>query len=425
MVYSSSPSASKAMVWCRMVMMEHCLNPTSSIIRAISRQSATVFFSRGDIGMITVIFILLRIFCVVIRIIISNVAKDLPMAQSAKHTVIHPDGDIPQDATTLVDLLEGQPSFARKLKQHQLALRRRPITTLQINIGKRCDLACSHCHVEAGPKRTENMTYDTAARLVDLLTKEENIKTVDITGGAPELNPNFRFLVSSARAAGKSVIDRCNLTVLFEKGQEDTAEFLAQHHVIVFASLPCYSAENVNKQRGGGVFGKSIDALQLLNQLGYGDPASSLELNLVYNPIGAHLPPSQTELEQEYHSRLLEDFGIRFNNLYTITNMPIKRYLHYLHREEKYHEYMQLLIDNFNIQATQSVMCLDLCSISWDGFIYDCDFNQMIDIPIGRQNLSIWDIDSFADLPDTIAIDNHCYGCTAGAGSSCGGALVE
>lgn len=296
---------------------------------------------------------------------------------------------------------------------------------LQINVGKFCNQACSHCHVEAGPKRTEIMEQKTAERLIELLDRSPTIHTVDITGGAPELNPHFRYLVREARQRGKAVIDRCNLTVFFEKGQEETAHFLKNHRVNITASLPCYSKENVDKQRGNGVFDKSIRALRILNELGYGRDNTGLELDLVYNPVGAFLPPPQEKLEADYKKELKELFGIEFNRLYTITNMPIKRFLDFLNRTGQWEDYMTSLVNHFNPQAALGVMCRNLISIGWDGQIYDCDFNQMLEMPIGGKRRTIWDIESFdALVAGDIAFADHCYGCTAGAGSSCGGALI-
>ena len=326
---------------------------------------------------------------------------------------------------SVLPLADEQMDFADAILRHKLRIRRDKIKTLQVNIGRKCDLACSHCHVEAGPKRTENMTGRTVDRLIELLADAEHADTVDITGGAPELNPHFRRFAAEARRLGKTVLDRCNLTVFFQPGQSDTPEFLAEHGIQVIASLPCYSPENVDKQRGRGVFGKSMKALKRLNKLGFGMPNSDLILNLVYNPVGEHLPPPQAQLESDYKIRLREHLGVEFNSLYTITNMPIRRYVHYLRRENKLDEYMQLLIDNFNAKAALGVMCTELVSISWDGKIYDCDFNQMLEIPINYSPKTIWQIDSLDSLPRGIAFDNHCYGCTAGAGSSCGGALLE
>ena len=317
-------------------------------------------------------------------------------------------------------------SFERALEGHRLApLRRRAVATLQVNIGRLCDLACHHCHVEAGPKRTENMSFRTAERVVELVGTSPGITLVDLTGGAPEMNPNFRFLVREARALGRQVIDRCNLTVLFLPGQEDLAEFLAEHEVAVVASLPCYTKENVDKQRGRGVFGMSIEGLKLLNRLGYGGPGSLLALDLVYNPLGALLPPPQRELEARYRVELAELFGIEFHHLFTITNMPIKRFAHDLARQGKEEEYLSLLVNHFNPESVSGLMCRDLVSVAWDGTLHDCDFNQMLEIPLGGRPRTIWDLDDLGALEgEPIATARHCFGCTAGAGSSCGGALV-
>ena len=255
-------------------------------------------------------------------------------------------------------------------------------------------------------------------------------RTVDLTGGAPELNPSFRFLVEQNRQDGRHVLDRCNLTVLFEPGQEDLAEFLADHQVEIFASLPCYSEENVAAQRGHGVYEKSIAALRQLNALGYGQDGSGLVLNLVYNPVGAHLPPPQQNLEADYKRELGERFGLTFNNLLTITNMPIARFAHSLERDGKLAEYMELLAQAFNPATLDSLMCRHLVSISWDGYVYDCDFNQMLDLRLGNGTPLRLGEHSAASLirrliGRDIRLDSHCYGCTAGAGSSCGGALAE
>lgn len=316
-------------------------------------------------------------------------------------------------------------SFAKKLSEHHLVLGREKITTLQVNIGKRCNQACHHCHVESTPLRTENMDQRTAERLVQVIRQSPSLKVVDITGGAPEMNPHFRYFVREIRKMGISVIDRCNLTILFEKGQEDTAEFLRDQGVQIVASLPCYSRDNVEKQRGRGVFGKSIEALQNFNRLGYAKPGSGLTLDLVYNPLGASLPPSQEKLEKDYKKELKELFDIEFNRLYTITNMPIKRFLQDLERGQKLESYMELLANAFNPHAVDGVMCKSLVSISWDGKIFDCDFNQMLEMDAETQGRDIWTLNSFSDLENgSIKVANHCYACTAGAGSSCGGALT-
>jgi radical SAM/Cys-rich protein len=317
------------------------------------------------------------------------------------------------------------PSFAEALRVHGLRLPRTPLEILQVNVGKLCDLACHHCHVEAGPKRTEIMQAATAARILKLLAEAPGVHTVDLTGGAPEMNPHFRTLVRGARALGKTVIDRCNLTILFRPGQADTAEFLAAQGVKVIASLPCYTQANVEKQRGLHVFNPSIRALQKLNALGYGREGSGLELDLVYNPIGATLPPPQDKLEMDYRRELTEHFGIVFNRLFTITNMPIKRFLHLLEREGRCEQYMQTLLDAFNPHAATRVMCRNLLSVDWRGRLYDCDFNQALELPQGGRRRTLWDIENLAEVErDPIAFAGHCYGCTAGAGSSCGGALT-
>lgn len=310
-------------------------------------------------------------------------------------------------------------SFAQTFKSHGLEITRFLPETLQINLGKRCNQACLHCHVEAGPNRTENMDGETFERLLLLIKNSPTIKTIDITGGAPELNPYFKKLVQFSRELGLEIIDRCNLTVLFEPGQEDTALFLKENKVRIVASLPCYSKENVEAQRGKDVFDKSIRALRLLNSLGYG--SSQLILDLVYNPSGPFLPPSQKKLQEKYKTELKELFGIEFNQLFTITNMPIKRFLDDLKRSNKLNEYMELLVNSFNPSSAQSVMCRSLISIGWDGKIYDCDFNQMLEMPIGN----IWEISSFEDLSkEPITFANHCFGCSAGEGSSCTGILI-
>lgn len=316
--------------------------------------------------------------------------------------------------------------FSETLRLKGVRLERKPLEILQVNVGKLCNQACLHCHVEAGPKRTEIMERKTVDRILELLSLEPSIHTVDLTGGAPELNPHFREFVTGIRKQGKEVIDRCNLTVLFEKGQEDTARFLRDQGVQIVASLPCYSKENVEQQRGHGVFDKSIRGLQSFNELGYGRAGSKLKLNLVYNPLGAFLPPEQKELEAEYKAELRELFGIEFNELFTITNMPIKRFLRDLERSGKLQEYMDLLLSSFNAQAALGVMCRSLVSVGWDGQLYDCDFNQMLEIPLNWKKRTIWDIQRLSELAsEPIALADHCYGCTAGAGSSCGGALVE
>lgn len=318
-----------------------------------------------------------------------------------------------------------KPGFAAALAEHgHPPLSRKPLTTLQINLGKRCNLACLHCHVGAGPKRKERMDARTAGRVLDLLAQTPEIELVDLTGGAPELNPQFRRLVKVARAHGRRVIDRCNLTVLWEPNQDDLPEFLAEQRVEVVASLPCYGPENVDKQRGRGAFAGSIRALRRLNGLGYGQPGSELSLTLVYNPVGPALPPAQGPLEACYRERLREDFGIEFHHLITITNMPLDRFAATLQREDKLETYQDLLQSNFNPDTLAHLMCRTLISVSWDGALFDCDFNQMQGLPIANRPRSIWDIEDFGTLGrGLVATGLHCFGCTAGAGSSCSGAL--
>jgi radical SAM/Cys-rich protein len=321
------------------------------------------------------------------------------------------------------------PSFAARVRQAGGPLRRAGIDTVQINVGKLCNQACLHCHVDAGPKRTEIMDRRTAELALEFVRASE-AQTVDITGGAPELNPSFRFLVEQARHDGRRVLDRCNLTVLLEPGQEDLAEFLARLQVEIIASLPCYLEANVEKQRGRGVYDKSIAALRRLNALGYGQEGSDLVLNLVYNPVGVHLPPPQAQLEADYKRELGSRFGIRFNHLYTITNMPIARFAHSLEREGKLAAYLELLATAFNPATLDSLMCRHLVSLSWDGFVYDCDFNQMLDMRLGASRPFRLGERPARELVRRlerrdILVDAHCYGCTAGAGSSCGGTLIQ
>jgi radical SAM/Cys-rich protein len=314
--------------------------------------------------------------------------------------------------------------FSAVLRDHSLApLRRDKITTLQVNLGKLCNQACHHCHVEAGPKRTEIMPRHVAERVIELLERNPGVTRVDLTGGAPELNPHFRWLVAEARRLGRAVIDRCNLTVLFEPGMDDLAEFLAANAVRVVASLPCYTAENVEKQRGHGVFRKSIEGLELLNALGYGR-ASGLPLDLVYNPIGPFLPPAQEKLEAKYKEELSRLFDIEFNALLTITNMPIRRFAHALERSGQHEAYMGLLVNHFNPSTVGELMCRSLISVGWDGRLFDCDFNQMLELPLGAGERTVWDIDRLDAVAGArITVASHCLGCTAGAGSSCSGAL--
>lgn len=317
-------------------------------------------------------------------------------------------------------------SFNESLNRYQIKIQRTAVEVLQINIGKRCNQACHHCHVESSPLRTENMELKTVDRIIELINASPSIHTIDITGGAPELNPHFRHLVIEARKLQKRIIDRCNLTVLFEPGQEETAYFLKEYGVEIVASLPCYSKETVEKQRGHGVFNKSVEALRLFNKLGFGMERSPLQLNLVYNPSGPFLPPDQQKLQTAYKKELRELFGIEFNHLYTITNMPIRRFFNDLRRPGNLDEYMTLLANSFNPHAANGIMCRNLVSVAWDGGLYDCDFNQMLELPLGAKVKNIWDLESFSELNQRpITFADHCYACTAGAGSSCGGALEK
>jgi len=303
-------------------------------------------------------------------------------------------------------------------------IRRKSISTLQVNLGYVCNLSCAHCHVNAGPGRTESMGAETADQIV-LLLERLSPACLDLTGGAPELNPHFRRLVSAARERGIEVIDRCNLTILFEPGQEDLAPFLADQGVTITASLPCYLEENVNRQRGKGVYDDSVRALRLLNRLGYG-VEERLPLNLVYNPLGPVLPPPQQQLEADYKRELASRYGIVFNRLLTIANMPISRFGATLLANGDYRGYMKLLRDNFAPENLDTVMCRSLVSVDWRGYLYDCDFNQMLALPAlaGDRRAHIRDL-LVDDGLHTAAIvtGEHCYGCTAGQGSSCGGAL--
>jgi len=303
------------------------------------------------------------------------------------------------------------------------ALRRRAVDTLQLNLGYLCNQSCTHCHVNAGPKRTELMSLETINTVIALLDSGQ-IKLLDLTGGAPEMNPHFKYLVTEARKRGVDVIDRCNLTILDEPGYEDMAEFLAQQGVKVTASLPCYLEDNVDRQRGKGVFDASIRGLQKLNALGYG---TTLELNLVFNPQGAALPPPQEALEADYKQVLGEKFGIVFNHLFTITNMPIARFGSTLISKGQFTTYMDLLKSAYKPENLQSVMCRTLISIDWQGHLFDCDFNQQLGMPMRDGQGKAMHVTALAlkaaeGLP--IVVGDHCYGCTAGQGSSCGGALA-
>ena len=304
------------------------------------------------------------------------------------------------------------------------AIRRGKLDTLQVNLGYRCNQSCLHCHVNAGPKRKEVMSRDNIDVVLQFLI-ENKIAKLDLTGGAPELNPDFRYLVEQARKHNVHVIDRCNLSILFEDGQQHLAAFLANHQVEVVASLPCYQKENVDAQRGNGVYLKSMLAMRLLNEHGYGKPGSGLILNLMYNPGGAYLPPAQQQLEADYKRELHSRFGIEFNHLYTLTNMPIQRFGSTLISKGEFEDYMALLKQSFSPANLETVMCRNLVSIDWQGFVYDCDFNQMLDLPLqqGQKKIHISQLQVNAMQDHPVVIADHCYGCTAGQGSSCGGAL--
>ena len=326
--------------------------------------------------------------------------------------------------------------FAQRLDRDGQVLVRDALKTLQLNVGKMCNLACSHCHVEAGPQRTEIMTQSTMQRLLDWIDEHQLVLGMaDLTGGAPEMNPHFRWLVNQLRRRGIHVMDRCNLVILNEPGYEDMAAFLAQNRVEISASLPCYLQDNVDKQRGKGVYDGSIQALQKLNHAGYGQPDSGLRLDLVYNPVGYSLPPAQHTLEADYRQHLLDDWGIVFNKLWTLTNMPVKRFEHALKRDGMYDTYMQQLVDAHHADNVPQVMCKTLVSVGWQGSVYDCDFNQMLQMPLVGQQLGeehvveaeskkLWEFTPAQLIDRAIATGSHCFGCTAGAGSSCTGALT-
>ena len=301
-------------------------------------------------------------------------------------------------------------------------IERNDLTILQVNLGYKCNQRCLHCHVNAGPNRTEMMDKVNVDRVIHF-AKENNIKTVDLTGGAPEINKYFTYLIESCTRNGIHVIDRCNLTILNEKGMESLPIFLSDNKVEIIASLPCYKEQNVNKQRGKGVFESSIAALKKLNALGYG-ASNQLIVNLVYNPQGAELPPDQDKLENEYKLFLDENFGIKFNNLYTITNMPINRFGSTLVSKNLFKDYMKLLKNSFSEKARENVMCKTMISVDPYGYVYDCDFNQMLNIPLSNNKIHISEITQHYLRKRKIATADHCFGCTAGSGSSCGGSLV-
>ena len=343
-------------------------------------------------------------------------------------------GHILADASYQVEIIEhaGKNDFRLVPFQRELEtiglypLKPTGIEIFQVNIGKMCNQVCKHCHVDAGPDRKEIMTQETMQLCIDILSKSPSLQIVDITGGAPELNPRFRWFVGEIRKLNRHIINRCNLTIMLSnKRFHDLPEFFKQHQVEVISSLPFYTQDRTDRQRGNGVFNESIKALQMLNVVGYGKKDTGLILNLVYNPAGAFLPPAQASLEKEYKETLMKLYNIQFNNLYTITNMPINRYLDYLLTSGNYENYMEKLIAAFNPLAASEVMCRNTISISWDGYLYDCDFNQMLDLKVNCHTKHISELNIEALMNREIIVGQHCYGCTAGAGSSCGGATAK
>lgn len=318
------------------------------------------------------------------------------------------------------------PPFTKKLEASGLyPLTPGAMEIFQVNVGKMCNQTCKHCHVDAGPDRKEIMTRETMQQCIDILAAHPQLTTVDLTGGAPEMNPHFRWFTGEIKKLNRHVMVRCNLTIILaNKKYHDLPEYFKQHQVEVISSLPFYTATRTDRQRGDGVFDASIKALQLLNKQGYGQPGTGLLLNLVYNPAGAFLPPAQALLEQEYKEALQKDYGIVFNSLYTITNMPISRYLDYLLVSGNYEAYMEKLVNAYNPAAAANVMCRNTLSIGWDGYIYDCDFNQMLGLKIDSLQQHITQFNYEALQKRNIVVNQHCYGCTAGAGSSCGGAVA-
>lgn len=321
------------------------------------------------------------------------------------------------------------PSFKSKVKElGEYPLKPGTMEIFQLNIGKLCNQTCAHCHVDAGPDRKdEMMSLPDLKRCLEVIDSVPSIHTVDITGGAPEMHQHFRWFVEEVTRRGKQVIDRCNLTIIVANPKyHDLPEFLAKHKVQVVSSLPYFSKSRTDSQRGDGVFEDSIKALHLLNEVGYGKPGSGLELNLVYNPSGAFLPASQESLEKEFKSQLKRRYEIEFNSLFAITNLPIARFLDYLLESENYEGYMEKLVNAYNPGTVSSLMCRNTISVSWDGYLYDCDFNQMLDLKVATPGVQhIRDFDAAALQKRSIVLDQHCYGCTAGSGSSCGGAISE
>ncbi len=337
-------------------------------------------------------------------------------------------GHFLSDSSHQIDVLSEvksrHPGFSERLEDIGLqALKAGKIEIMQVNLGKMCNQTCKHCHVDAGPDRKEIMTRDTLMHVL-VAIKSSGVSTVDLTGGAPEMNPEFRWFVQELNLLDLEIIVRCNLTIILSNPRyKDLPEFYKSNNVTVISSLPHYSARRVDAQRGEGVFDKSIEALKLLNSAGYGEVDSGLKLHLVYNPSGAFLPPSQESLQKDFKKRLMDDFNIHFNELYVITNMPISRFLDYLIESNNYNAYMDKLVEAFNPAALSGLMCRNTLSIGWDGQLYDCDFNQMLDLDIqGKPNISDFNSESLEGR--NIIVNQHCFGCTAGAGSSCGGEIV-
>jgi radical SAM/Cys-rich protein len=316
--------------------------------------------------------------------------------------------------------------FQQKLMESDLfPLKPTSISTFQINVGKMCNQVCKHCHVDAGPDRKEIMTKETMQECLNVLQANPNLHTVDLTGGAPEMNPNFRWFVEEIKKMERHIIVRCNLTIIMaNKKYYDLPYFFKKHEVEVVSSLPFYNKDRTDKQRGDGVFEDSIKALQMLNEVGYGLEGSELKLNLVYNPAGAFLPPSQDVLEIEFKKALQKDYGIHFHALYAITNLPISRYLDYLLQSGNYEKYMEKLLDAYNPTAAANVMCRSIISVGWDGFLYDCDFNQMLEMKVDGKSNHVSNYNNAFLQQRNIIVGQHCYGCTAGAGSSCGGTVA-
>ncbi|MGZ8559921.1 MAG: arsenosugar biosynthesis radical SAM (seleno)protein ArsS [Chitinophagaceae bacterium] len=337
-------------------------------------------------------------------------------------------GHLLSDSHKQLEILEysDMVPFQQKLESIGLfPLQPAGIEIFQVNIGKMCNQTCRHCHVDAGPDRKEIMTKDTMQQCLDVLQLHPPMKIVDLTGGAPEMNPDFRWFIEEIKKLKRHIMVRCNLTIILaNKKYNDLPQFFKRHGIELISSLPFYTQDRTDRQRGNGVFEDSIKALQLLNREGYGMEGSGLLLNLVYNPAGAFLPSAQDALQKEYKQQLKENYGILFNELYTITNMPINRYLDYLLSSGNYERYMEKLIAAFNPAAAENVMCRNTISVGWDGFLYDCDFNQMLELKVDCTSKHISQFDTFILNKRNIIIGQHCYGCTAGSGSSCGGATA-